>query len=46
LLAQGATEYGFFEEIWACERMAQVTAWEFRVRRHNGHVVRLLKDLS
>ena len=24
LLAQGATEYGFLEEIWACERVEQI----------------------
>jgi transposase len=45
-LAQGATEYGFLEEIWTCERAAQVIAWEFGVRRDKGHVARLLKDLD
>src|SRR2546426_1065904 len=29
LLAQGATEFGFREEIWTCKRVAQVIAWEF-----------------
>jgi transposase len=46
LLAQGATEYGFFEEIWTCERVAQVIAWEFGVRYHKVCVAGLLKDLG
>jgi transposase len=46
LLAQGATEYGFLEEIWTCARVAQVIFWEFGVRYHKGHVARLLKDLG
>jgi transposase len=46
LLAQGATEYGFLEEIWTCERVAQIIEWEFGVRYHKSHVSRLLKDLG
>jgi transposase len=46
LLAPGATEYGFCEEIWTCERVAQVIAWEFGVTYHKGHVARLLKALD
>jgi transposase len=46
LLAQGATEYGFREEIWTCKRVAQVIAWEFGVKYHKGHVARLLKALD
>jgi transposase len=46
LLAQGATEYGFLEEIWTCHRVAQVIEWEFGVRYHKGQVARLLKDLG
>jgi transposase len=46
LLAQGAIEYGFLEEIWTCQRVAQVIEWEFGVRYHKGHVARLLKDLG
>jgi transposase len=46
LLAQGATEYGFLEELWTCERVAQVIEWEFSVRYHKGHVSRLLMDLA
>jgi len=46
LLAQGASEYGFLEELWTCERVAQVIAWEFGVRYHKSHVSRLLKDLD
>jgi putative transposase len=46
LLAQGATEYGFLEEIWTCARVAPVIEWEFGVRYHKSHVSRLLKDLG
>jgi transposase len=46
LLGQGAREYGFLEEIWTCERVAQVIEWEFGVRYHKSHVSRLLKDLG
>lgn len=46
LPAQGTAEYGFFEEMWTCERVALVIEWEFGVRCHKGHVARLLKDLG
>ena len=46
LLAQGATEYGFREELWTCERVAQIIAWEFGVTYHKGHVARVLKELN
>ena len=46
LLAQGATEYGFLEDLWTCQRVAQVIAWEFGVRYHNSHVSRLLKEMG
>ena len=46
LLAQGATEYGFGEDLWTCGRVAQVIAWEFGVKYHQGHVARLLKEID
>src|SRR5439155_24439184 len=46
LLAQGATEYGFREELWTCQRVAQVIAWEFGVTYHKRQVARLLKELD
>jgi putative transposase len=46
LLNQGATEDGFREAVWTCERVAQVIAWEFGVRYHKGHVARLLEELN
>lgn len=46
LLKQGATAYGFREEVWTCGRVAQVIAWEFGVRYHKRHVARLLKELD
>ena len=46
LLALGATEYGFPEDLWTCERVAQVIAWEFGVKYHKSHVSRLLKAIN
>lgn len=46
LLKQGATEYGFLEDLWTCQRVAQVIAWEFGVTYHKSHVARLLKRLD
>lgn len=46
LLKPGATTYGFREEVWTCERVAQVIAWEFGVTYHKRHVARLLKELD
>lgn len=46
LLKQGATEYGFREDLWTCQRVAQVIAWEFGVTYHKSHVARLLKQLD
>jgi len=45
LLAPGATEYGFAENLWTCERVAQVIAGAFGVQYHKGHVARLLKEI-
>jgi transposase len=46
LLRLGATEYGFGEDLWTCERVAQVIDWEFGVKYHKRHVARLLKALN
>src|SRR5262245_44127361 len=46
LLSQGATEYGFREAVWTCERVAQVIAWEFGVMYHKGQVARLRAELN
>lgn len=46
LLKEGATAYGFREEVWTCERVAQIIAWEFGVTYHKRHVARLLKNLD
>ena len=46
LLALGATEYGFPEDLWTCERVAQVIAWELGVKYHKSHVSRLLKAID
>lgn len=46
LLAQGATSFGFGEELWTCQRVAQIIAWEFGVRYHKSQVARLLKALD
>jgi transposase len=46
LLLPGATEYGFREDVWTCERVAQVIAWEFGVTYHKSHVARLLQEAN
>jgi transposase len=46
LLSEGATEYGFRGDLWTCERVAQVIAWELGVSYHKDHVSRLLKTLD
>lgn len=46
LLNEGASEYGFRENVWTCERVAQVIAWEFGVTYHKSHVARLLEELD
>ena len=45
-LTPGATAYGFREEVWTSERIAQVIAGEFGVTYHKRHVARLLKQLD
>lgn len=46
LLREGATAYGFPEEVWTCQRVAQIIDWEFGVKYHKRHVARLLKVLD
>jgi transposase len=45
-LWHGPEAYGFRGQVWTCDRVAEVIAWEFGVRYHKDHVGRLLKDLG
>ena len=45
-LSHGAEAYGFRGDVWTCERVAQVIAWEWAVNYHPSHVARLRKDLQ
>ena len=45
-LSHGAEAYGFRGDVWTCERVAQVIAWEWAVSYHPSHVARLLKELQ
>jgi len=46
LLAEGAAAYGFRGDLWTCERVAKVIAWEFGITYHKCHVSRLLKAIE
>ncbi len=46
LLLQGATAYGFPNELWTLKRMAAVMQVEFGVRYHPSHVWKLLRRLG
>ena len=46
LLAQGATAYGFPNELWTLKRIAAVIQVEFGIRYHPSHVWKLLHRLG
>jgi transposase len=45
LLAQGAEAHGFREDVWTCERVAELMRREFGVSYHPAYISRLLKKL-